>query len=130
MASGNVVRLELMKLFVAYPQATRSEDELPLVLELWSEGLELVDDSLLPAAMAAHRKASKFFPTIAEIVALAGTIAIERTREFERACAAKSLPVGSRSDEDIAKFKENCRRIRELVGGVKPRLRIVQRSAS
>lgn len=92
MASKDVVRRELMKLFLAYPQAHREEDELLLVLELWLESLDQVPDRILPRAMAAHRKASRFFPTVAEIVELANRIEQEEKREENFEQQRKALP--------------------------------------
>lgn len=116
MANQEVVHEELVKAFVAYPQAQRCPEELPVVLALWTEGCEDLADSILTRAMAAHRKRSKFFPTVAEIIELAQ--GIEREDRRVRVANIKALPQPTvRTPEQIAHFQAKCQELRDRISG-------------
>lgn len=116
MASPDLVHEELVKAFVAYPQAQRSADELPVVLALWIEGCEDLEDTVLTRSMAAHRKRSKFFPTVAEIIELAQCI--EREDRQARAAKIMLLPQPTeRTPEQIAHFQARCQELRDRLSG-------------
>jgi hypothetical protein len=117
-ATQEVVHEELVKAFVAYPQAQRSPDELPVVLALWIEGCEDLEDQMLARAMAAHRKVSKFFPTVAEIIEQAQ--GIEREDRRARAANIKALAQPTeRTPEQIAHFQTKCRELQDRLSGRK-----------
>lgn len=77
--------LELLcKLSILYPQARRTPEELDFLADEWAEDLAKFDWAVVDLAYKRYRRASSFFPTIAEILQRCREVEEEKEREQGR----------------------------------------------
>lgn len=62
-----IIAQELLKLSANYPNP-KTNDELQILSEMWLEDLSHISKEIFLKATQAHRRQSRFFPTVADIL--------------------------------------------------------------
>ena len=70
MATAQIVALELGKMAVLYRHPLEAKDELPLLVENWTDLCAGISDADFAAACKLHLQRSKFFPCPADIISV------------------------------------------------------------
>lgn len=103
--------LQFLKGFnLVYPQAQRSEKELKVLATVWTSDLSAYSDRAISVAIDRHRKASPFFPTIADIIRHCEEYEKEQSAERMKLALPEVVPTSpERSKWWCQKILELCR---------------------
>jgi hypothetical protein len=107
------IRAELDKLSIAYPYPERADAELDALAEMWAEDLDGMTDQELMARIRQHRKTSRWFPTVADIMSV--------EIEGHEPAAHRQLPErpSQMSDSERQKGQQEVRKILDRLCGQK-----------
>lgn len=96
---------------LAYPAAGVTEEQVVGIASLWLEDLAAFRPDVITRAIRAHRRTSRFFPSIADAIAACRTIA-ERDA-VERASQLALDEMTGMSHDEQCEF--NARKVRDLL---------------
>lgn len=65
-----IIKKELARLAVYYPQAKRSPDEIEILTDMWEEDIGHLAPDRFRECINIHRKRSSFFPVCADLLAI------------------------------------------------------------
>ena len=99
----------LVRLNLHYPQTQRSPQELKILAEDFAERLKAFSRQNVIGAMHKHLGASRYFPTLADIVTLCEAIDEDARCERERQRSLPEAPKAEKVDDDgLTYWQRKC----------------------